>query len=149
MPSEFQADYIGVKAFLIADEALEVYLHTLASSVLSTAEDIAPVGDPVKDKNSGEYRDSLYLEKHISPSRMSFRVGSRSQKAWWVEYGTAKMPKFAVLRRALDHAAGISKSLGSYEGISQYDAGNKGNAIKRAVNRTKRARKAQLRNGGA
>lgn len=149
MPSEFKFDYLGVKAYLVADESLEVFLHSMAAQVLSTAQEIAPVGDPSKDKNSGEYKDSLYLEKHISPSRMSFRVGSTSHKSWWIEYGTARSAKFAVLRRALDRISGNSKALAAYEGIAEYDAGNKGNALKRSVTRTKRARKSQLRKGGS
>lgn len=148
MPSEFKPDYLGVKAYLIADDALSAYLYTLASQVLATAQDIAPVGEPSEDPDSGEYKASLFLEKHLSPSRMSYRVGSTSKKAWWIEYGTKKSPKFAVLRRALDHLSGNGKSISDYAGVAEYDARNAGNAVKRSVNRTKRARKTQLRKGG-
>jgi hypothetical protein len=148
MASEYTPDLIGVRAYLMTDPLLSVALEEMAKQAYQKAQSIAPVGDPKKDKDSGEYHESLYVEKHISQSRMSFRIGSTSKKAWWVEYGTKKMPKFAVLRRALDAVTGASREPSAYASIEQYDAVNATSARKRALNRANRARKASLRNGG-
>jgi hypothetical protein len=117
--------------------------------VLAEAQRIAPVGSAYDDPDSGEYRDSLYIEKHISNSRMSWRVGARSRKAWWIEYGTKHMPKFAVLRRALASITGGSSSASDYSGVGEYDQKNLHSLRSRALNRIRRARKAELRKGGA
>jgi hypothetical protein len=145
MASTFEENTIGLRAFLMTDPDLAAGLLEIGNDVLKAAQDIAPIGSAPHDKDPGEYRDSLYIEKHVSPSRMSVRVGSKSFKAWWIEYGTKHTPKFAVLRRALDSVNGGARSASSYAGVSEYDALNTGNALKRAVSRTKRARKTQLR----
>jgi hypothetical protein len=145
MASEFKFDPIGVRAFLMTDATVDAGLKSIADQVLKAAQDIAPVGSAPHDKDPGEYRNSLYVEKHISNSRMSYRVGSKSGKAWWIEYGAKHMPKFAVLRRALATVTGGSTSAASYAGVEEYDKLNAGSHLKRSVNRARRARKSDLR----
>lgn len=147
MASEYQPDLIGLRAYLMTDPVLSEELEKLAKRVLTEAQRLAPVGEAPHDKTPGEYRDSLYMQKHISKSRMSFRIGSTSKKAWWIEYGTKHMPKFAVLRRALDSITRGAQSPSDYQGVAEYDASNAGSQRSRALNRAARARRAQLRKG--
>ncbi len=140
MPANFEPNLIGLRAFLMADPKLREHLHHLGDKVLAEAQRLAPVGGQ-SDKHPGAYRDSLTVTEHLSNSRMSVRVGSNDQKAYWIEYGAKKMPKMAVLRRALDSVRGISKSASDYMGISEYDALNAGTQRKRQINRDYQAKK--------
>ena len=144
MASEFDENYIGIRAFLMTDPDLSAGLEEIALRVYKEADRIAPVGE-ADDPHAGDYKASLYMEKHVSPSRMSWRVGSTDRKNYWIEYGTKHMPKFAVLRRALASVTGGSSSAADYSGIEEYDAGNKHSALKRMLNRAARTRKSELR----
>ena len=44
---------------------------------------IAPVGDPAKDKHSGQYRDSIHVHEG-----KAIAVIADAPNAWFVEYGT-------------------------------------------------------------
>ncbi|MFC0546930.1 hypothetical protein [Kutzneria chonburiensis] len=105
MAFEFKPDSAGLREYLKTNPELRAVLERVARTGLAYARSIAPVGDPATDPDSGAYRDSLYAEIHVSPSRMSVRVGSTDYKRYWVENGAAHMPKLRVLGRTLDHMA--------------------------------------------
>lgn len=141
----YRPNPLGLREFLLTDPILKEHLRSLGDKVLEEAVRLAPVGGERTDKHPGAYRDSLYMSEHTGKTRMSVRVGSTDQKAWWIEYGTAKMPKHAVLRRALDSIHGIEKSAADYAGIAQYDALHPETQRRRQGNRARRAKKAARR----
>lgn len=76
------------------------------------AQSIAPVGDRAHTLPSGyvdepgDYRDSISGEVVFEKGAWRGRVIARDYKAHWIEYGTRKMPKQAVMRRAAAHLRG-------------------------------------------
>lgn len=99
-------DYEMAGIWLRTSPELRAFLEGLGKKGVGFAQGIAPVGNPARDKHSGAYRDGLNYQIHQGKSRMSLRIGARDPKSWWVEFGTAKMPKYAVLRRTLDFLRG-------------------------------------------
>jgi hypothetical protein len=55
---------------------------------------IAPVGDPAKDKHSGQYRDSIHVHEG-----KGIAVIADAPNAWFVEYGTNNIGEHACRAR--------------------------------------------------
>lgn len=102
-----QIDYRAMGIWLRTSPELRAQLESLGKKGVDYAKQIAPVGGPPSDKHPGAYRASINYEIHQGKSRMSLRVGARDQKAHWIEFGAAHMPKFGVLRRTLDYLKGL------------------------------------------
>lgn len=89
---------------------LDAELFRRASAALDYAKSIAPVGEVGHNPESsdepyepGAYRDSLHVERHSNPSRVSYRLATDDYKRAWIEYGSTHMPKFRVLGRTMNH----------------------------------------------
>lgn len=101
---DFKIDYKAIGKWLEADPALHAYLDSVAKKAAEYARSIAPVGDKTsKYTHPGAYRDGIIGYVAISKGRMRARVAATDWKSHFIEYGTKKMPKDAVLRRTLDH----------------------------------------------
>jgi hypothetical protein len=105
MAVEFIPDKSGLGAFLRTSSDLRAELNRIGRIGLDYARSIAPVGDPATDPDSGAYRDSLWAEVQVGPSRMVLRVGSTDYKRYWIEHGAKHMPKHRVLGRTLERMA--------------------------------------------
>jgi hypothetical protein len=119
MAVQWQPDPQGMSEYLRTNPELRNALAGMARQAAEFARSIAPVGDPATDPHSGAYRDSINAEVHDGPSRMVGRCSAADQKAHWIEYGAAHMPKMAVLRRALDHVAGVDDPPETYPGQTE------------------------------
>lgn len=143
-------DYAAVGEFLRTSPELRAYLDSLGRRGVAYARSLAPVGTrDTKTTHPGQYRDSLDFEVIEGKTRMYLRIFTRDYTAWWIEYGSKKVPRYAVLRRTLDYlATGHAGDPASYAGISEYDAGNLGTLRKRASQRARRVRIAARRARG-
>lgn len=147
MGAQFVPDPEGIREFLRMDPTLAAQLYERGQEVVNYAKSIAPVGgDPDRDRNKkehpGTYRDSIKGRFRVGPSRMAYQVYSDDQKAYWIEYGASKMPKFAVLRRALDQIEGAGAALADeYGNIEEYFATNTKAAAARAERLRRKANK--------
>lgn len=104
-----------IQAVLREDPFIRASLEAMAHKGIAFAQSISPVGSAPHDKHPGIYQASFGWEMHMTKTRMVLRIGNKDQKAWWIEYGAAHMPKFAVLRRMLDYLrSGSYNSAGSY-----------------------------------
>lgn len=56
--------------------------------------------------NPGDYRKSIEGTVVFEKGRWIGRVGAQDWKAHWIEYGTVKMPKQAIMRRTAAHLRG-------------------------------------------
>lgn len=101
----FVPNRVGLRQFL-RNPVLAQALKAKAEEALKYAQSIAPVGDPTTDPHSGAYRDSLAVELHHSPTRVSARIVATDQKAHWIEFGAAHTTKQRVLGRSLDRIGG-------------------------------------------
>jgi hypothetical protein len=54
----------------------------------------------------GDYRDSIEGTTLFVRGAWRGRVTARDYKSPWIEYGTAKMPKFAIMRRTAGYLRG-------------------------------------------
>lgn len=135
-------DYAAIGVWLKTNPELRAYLEELGRKGVDYARSIAPVGTrTTKTTKPDQYRDSLQHEVKVGSTRMYLRIFSDDYTAWWIEYGSKKMPKRAVLRRTLDFlASGAPKAAADYEGIGEYDAANAGTQHKRAMKRRSRAK---------
>lgn len=106
MAKPMNVDYHAMGIWLRTSPGLRATLEGLGKKGVGFAQGIAPVGHAPKDKHPGAYRDSLNYQIHQGKSRMSLRIGARDAKSHWVEFGSKKMPKYAVLRRTLDYLRG-------------------------------------------
>ena len=85
-----------------------------AKEAAEYAKTIAPVNKTGKPHTTpggytdtpGQYRDSIEAVAVFENGEWRGRVISHDWKAQWIEYGTEKMPKQAVFRRAAAHARG-------------------------------------------
>jgi hypothetical protein len=110
--SEFVFDPVAIAVWAKTSPELREALVRMGEAGVPYARSIAPVGEPgeggaysskkAKPRQPGDYRDSLTYEIHEGRTRMSLRILSKDFKAGWVEKGTRKMPKYAVLSRTLD-----------------------------------------------
>lgn len=100
----FVENPLGIDEYLQHDPTLRAVLKHRAENQLKWAVANAPVGDPAKDIHSGDYRDSLEVVEHHSPTRMSFRLQTADFKRYWIEYGSVHMTKHRILGKSLDHA---------------------------------------------
>lgn len=137
-----QLDYAAIGVWLKTNPELHAYLEDLGRKGVAYARNIAPVGTKTtKTTKPSQYRNSLQYEVKVGKSRMYLRVFSDDYTAWWIEYGSKKVPKYAVLRRTLDYlASGAPKAAADYEGIAEYDAANAGTQWRRAGKRRSRAK---------
>jgi len=102
---EWVENRLGIEEYLEFDPELNETLHLEVENAADYARSIAPVGSPADDdKHPGLYRDSITAEKmENSPG---WEVVSHDNKAWWIEYGAAHMPRYGVLTRALEQIRG-------------------------------------------
>jgi len=137
----FQFNYAEIGVFLRSNPELRAYLDDLGRKGVQYARSIAPVGTrSTKYTHPGQYRDSFHYEVKDSKTRMYVRIFSDDFTAWWIEYGSIKVPKYAVLRRTLDFlASGHTQAASAYAGVSDYDARNVGTQGKRRTRRINRA----------
>jgi hypothetical protein len=138
---EFSYNFAEIGLFLRTSPELRAYLEDLGRKGVEYARSIAPVGTrTTKHSKPGQYRDSIKFEVTASKTRLYLRIFSDDFTAWWIEYGSIKMPKSAVLRRTLDYlASGHAQAASGYAGVSEYDAGNLGTQTKRRARRVQRA----------
>lgn len=138
---DFQFDYVQLGIWLRTSPELRGYLENLGHKGVEYARSIAPVGTrSTKHTQPGQYRDSIAFEVKASKSRLYMRLYSTDFTAWWIEYGSVKVPKYAVLRRTLDYLrSGQAQAPSAYAGVSEYDAANLGTQTKRRARRVKRA----------
>lgn len=136
----FEFNYAELGVFLRTSPELRAYLDNLGRKGVVYARSIAPVGSRnTKHTRPGQYRDSLKYEIKTSKTRMYMRIFTDDYTAWWIEYGSIKVPKYAVLRRTLDYLlTGQAQAPSAYAGISAYDANNLGTAKKRRIRRAQR-----------
>lgn len=133
--------YDEVGLFLRESPELRAYFASLGRKAVAYAQSIAPVGERnTTHSYPGQYRDSIQFEVSTGRSRMALRVFSDDYKAWWIEYGSRKMPRHAVLRRTLDYlASGHAGDPSSYGGSEDYDAANPGTQRTRTAQRRARS----------
>lgn len=138
---DFQLDYVQLGVWLRTSPELRSYLESMGHRGVEYARSIAPVGSrSTKHTHPGQYRDSLQFEVKASKSRLFLRIYSTDFTAWWIEYGSIKVPKYAILRRTLDYLkTGQAQAPSAYSGVSEYDANNLGSQTKRRARRVNRA----------
>jgi len=111
--SEFVFDPVAIAVWAKTSPELREALVRMGEAGVPYAKSIAPVGELGQggayssrkgraQRRPGDYRDSLGYEIHDGRSRMSLRIFATDFKAGWIEKGTKKMPKYAVLSRTLD-----------------------------------------------
>jgi hypothetical protein len=112
MAAEFELNPIAIEVYLMTNPELEAELLRLAKEGEAYGRSIAPVGDKEHKLKSGyidkpgDYRDSIEGMVVQGHRRMKGRVRATDYKAHWIEYGTQKMTKRAVLRQVADHLGG-------------------------------------------
>jgi hypothetical protein len=105
----FAIDQIAMEVFLQASPELHAVLLAEAERGKEFARSIAPVGTAshiLKSgyvDNPGDYRDSIEATVVQGHRRQIGRVSTSDYKRFWIEYGAKHMPKYAVLRKTLDH----------------------------------------------
>ncbi|WP_043468975.1 HK97 gp10 family phage protein [Kitasatospora sp. MBT66] len=109
--STYTGRYTGIGR-LLQSPGMQRATAKAARRIQQAAEELAPVGDPAVDPHPGQYRNAFKivpLVKNVPfQGKPRLRSGSRlintAPHALHVEFGTDKVPKYAVLRRALDAA---------------------------------------------
>lgn len=112
--SEFRFDPVAIGIWAKTSPELREALSRMGEAGVEHAKSIAPVGalgeggayssrKGNKQRHPGDYRDSLEWLIHEGRTRMSLRIQSNDFKAGWIEKGTSKMPKYAVLAKTLDY----------------------------------------------
>ncbi len=97
--------------YLTTATAREIALAR-AKSAAAYAKTIAPVGARAHKVSAnhydepGDFKDSIDAEVIFKRGAWRGRVIARDYKAHWIEYGTKKMKKQAIMRRAAAHARG-------------------------------------------
>lgn len=79
---------------LNADPEVKAEKVKVANEAAEFWKGIAPVGDPVKDKHSGQYRDSIHVHEGKGVA-----VIADAPNAWFVEYGTNNIGEHACRAR--------------------------------------------------
>lgn len=100
---------------LLVSPGMQAEMRARAERIAVAARASAPVGDPARDPDAGEYRDAFEVSSGVrqSPSRRAYgRVVNNSDHAAAVEYGNFRTRKPTisaqhVLGRALDAARDI------------------------------------------
>jgi hypothetical protein len=100
--------------FLATSPEAKAHALALAKAGEKYAKGIAPVGE--KDHrlksgyvdHAGDYRDSIEGDVVFKGGRWRGRVTARDFKAHWIEYGTKRWPKLAIMRRTRDYIDSIS-----------------------------------------
>jgi hypothetical protein len=106
--------HLKAERFLETSPEAKAAALALASRGAEYARSIAPVGE--KDHrlksgyvdHAGDYRDSIEGEVVFKNGRWRGRVVARDFKAHWIEYGTKKWPKLAIMRRTRDYLDSIT-----------------------------------------
>lgn len=111
--SDFVFDPVAIGIWAKTSPELREAFVRMGEAGVPYARSIAPVGESGqggaysskkggKARHPGDYRESLGYEIHEGRTRMSLRIFSTDFKAGWIEKGTKKMPKHAVLSKTLD-----------------------------------------------
>jgi hypothetical protein len=107
MASKFRGDYSGIGEMIRSPEMVRV-MENLAGKIKAEAEATAPVGDPKRDRHSGRYRASFSVSSGsdggFRKNRAYGRVTNISPEAFYVEYGTSKIPARHILLNAAKKA---------------------------------------------
>lgn len=94
-------DRASIETYLATDPELYAVLTAAGKRAVDYARAIAPVGTAAEgDEHPGAYRDSIRVERDEEGPGM--RLFSDDNKAFWIEYGAAHMPRRRVLGRAVD-----------------------------------------------
>lgn len=114
MPSSFRSTYTGRYSGigrLFQRPGVQRACRTAAVGMMHIAEGIAPVGSPADgDRHPGQYKSSfdvVPLWKNVPfKGRPRMRAGARlinsAPHAWRVERGDGRVPRYAVMARAID-----------------------------------------------
>ena len=99
------------KAELATSAESKERVEAAAKQGAEYARSIAPVGDREHRVGNtvdepGDYQRSIEGTAVFEDGAWKGRVIARDYKAHWIEYGTEKMPKQAVLRRTRSHVEG-------------------------------------------
>lgn len=110
MTVRYRADYAGTRQLMKSAE-MQAVVREVAEKGKAYAESIAPVGDPLEDPHSGEYKSSFEVnvtdEGGINPPgvRAEAQLINTSAYAAAVEWGNSAYPPYAhgyhVLARTL------------------------------------------------
>lgn len=112
MPAEvtFELNTRGIGYYLKNDPELRAALAATVAQGVAYARSIAPVGHAGEGgayrksgRAPGEYREGIVGQVVVGKSRMVGRILATDFKSWWIEYGSAHMPKYRVLGRTMDH----------------------------------------------
>jgi hypothetical protein len=108
--SKYHGRYSGIGK-LFQRPGVQRACRKAAVEMKGIAESISPVGDPADgDHHPGMYRDSfdvVPLFKNVPfRGKPRMRAGARlintAPHAWRVEYGDGRVPRYAVMQRAID-----------------------------------------------
>jgi hypothetical protein len=112
--SKYTGRYSGIGK-LLQRPGVQRACRKAAVEMMHVAEGLAPVGSPADgDRHPGEYRasfDVVPIFKNVPfRGKPRLRAGARlintSPHAWRVEHGDGRVPRYAVLRRAMDTMKG-------------------------------------------
>lgn len=107
MASKFRGNYSGIGEMIRSLEMVRAMEH-LAEEIKTEAKATAPVGDPKRDRHSGRYRASFSVSSGpnggYKKNRAYGRVTNNAPEAFYVEYGTSKIPPRHILLNAAKKA---------------------------------------------
>ncbi len=84
MPASYKVDANVFADYLKNSSLIHARLTAAGKEAVEIWQEKAPV-------NSGAYRDSIRYKIMRNPTRMKVRVMAIDHKAFWLEFGTAKM----------------------------------------------------------
>ncbi len=111
MGSTYRGSYVGIRKILTMP-SVAVAVEVAAATMLPIAEALSPEGDPSTDRHAGLYRGSWVVVRGTKSVRYRGRPTKRpygrllntTAYARQVEYGTGRVPRYAVARRTMDAA---------------------------------------------
>ncbi|MFI2029124.1 hypothetical protein [Streptomyces buecherae] len=109
MGSKYVGRYSGIGSML-RQPWLQRPCVDAAEKIQDVAQAAAPVGDPEEDAHPGLYKASfatLPIYKNVPfrgkpRTRAAARVVNTAPHAWRVEHGDGRVPRYAVMTRAID-----------------------------------------------
>ncbi|MBT2412635.1 hypothetical protein J7I94_19065 [Streptomyces sp. ISL-12] len=107
--SKYTGRYSGIGR-LFVKPGVQRKCRDAAVQMMHIAESTSPVGDPEEDTHPGLYQHSFEVRplfknvpfKGKPRSRAGARLINTAPHAWRVEKGDGRVPRYAVLQRAMD-----------------------------------------------